>query len=197
MTQVKRAQRKLCSNKSVEDGEAVIFKSIVIAFDGSAHASKALDIAADIAEQNHSRVGVIYVIDSAHMGMPGDLRRLGEIEHVIEPAPRMVINFESAPPMLMDSITRAREDSQAVMSQFADYLVEQARKSLSEATSAEVETSVVVGDPAQEIVNFARQRQADLIITGCRGLGKLKRLVLGSTSQAVTQQSDCSCLTVK
>lgn len=125
------------------------------------------------------------------------MRRLGEVEHVIEPAPRLALRFDNAPPEVLSSMQRAREDSQAAMLQFAEYLVEEARKNLAEATRAEIETRVASGDPAEEIVDFARQRDADLIITGCRGLGKLKRLVLGSTSQGVAQLADCSCLTVK
>lgn len=125
------------------------------------------------------------------------MRKVGEIEHVIEPAPRLAVSFEHAPPTMMSAMAQARQDSQAAMLEFAGYLVDQARKSLAEATTAEVETSVETGDPAEEIVNFARAREADLIVTGCRGLGKLKSLVLGSTSQGVSRMADCCCLTVK
>ena len=70
-------------------------------------------------------------------------------------------------------------------------------ESAREAGASTVESKVVLGDPAEEIVAYARDRKADLIITGSRGLGKLKSFVLGSTSNKVTQLADCSCLTVK
>jgi nucleotide-binding universal stress UspA family protein len=60
-----------------------------------------------------------------------------------------------------------------------------------------VVTEVLVGNPAEEIISFAKSWEADLIVTGRRGFGKLKSLLLGSTSNKITQHAECSCLTVK
>ena len=75
-----------------------MFKSIVVAFDGSDYANRALEIASSLAQQGQVSLGIIYVIDSSHMRIPDDMRRIGEIEHIIEPMPRLVVNFEQAPP---------------------------------------------------------------------------------------------------
>jgi nucleotide-binding universal stress UspA family protein len=48
-----------------------------------------------------------------------------------------------------------------------------------------VETMVVAGDPAQEIVRLARESDVDLVVMGARGLRTLGRLFLGSVSEAV------------
>jgi nucleotide-binding universal stress UspA family protein len=61
----------------------------------------------------------------------------------------------------------------------------------------EVHTTVVQGDPATAIIKQAKRRNADLIIMGSRGLGKVKELFLGSVSRKVCNLSQMNCLTVK
>ncbi|MCP4391227.1 MAG: universal stress protein [Gammaproteobacteria bacterium] len=174
-----------------------MFKSIVVAFDGSALASRALDIGIDLAHQNEIPLGIIYIIDSSNMHIPEEMRKMGEVEHLIDPAPRMVLNLENAPVTMMSSLAQADADSQAAMFQYADFLVEHAAKGANEAGVVEVEVKTVLGDPAEEVVAFAKHRQADLILCGCRGFGKLKSLLLGSVSHKIAQIAECSCLTVK
>ncbi len=174
-----------------------MFKSIVVGFDGSAHASRALEIGAELAARDDLPLGIIHVIDAAHMHIPDEAREMGKIEHLIEPAPRMVVRFENAPAAMMSSMAQAHEDSQTAMFQYADFLVGEAVRNCRDSGAMRSESEVKLGDPADQIVRYARERGADLIITGSRGLGKIKRLVLGSTSQKIAQLAKCSCLTVK
>jgi len=53
------------------------------------------------------------------------------------------------------------------------------------------------GDPAREIIELAREREADLIVTGTRGLGSLDRLLLGSVARNVLIHSGASVLVVR
>ena len=173
-----------------------MFKSIVVAFDGSDYANRALEIASSLAGQGQVSLGIIYVIDSSHLRIPDDMRRMDEIEHIIEPMPRLVVNFEQDPGLL-NTMGQASQDSRKALLEFGEYLVKQAAGYAREAGVERIERKVVLGDVAGEIVNFAANRKADLIVTGSRGFGKLKGLLLGSTSSKVTQLSQCSCLTVK
>ena len=43
----------------------------------------------------------------------------------------------------------------------------------------------VYGDPATEILRYAREAEADTIVMGSRGRGRLAGLLLGSVSQKV------------
>jgi nucleotide-binding universal stress UspA family protein len=54
-----------------------------------------------------------------------------------------------------------------------------------------------VGDPADEILKAAKQFEAELIVMGARSLGTMERLVLGSVSTKVIQESACDVLIVK
>ena len=59
-----------------------------------------------------------------------------------------------------------------------------------------VERLIREGDPRQEIIAAAAKWGADLIIVGTHGHGRLARLLLGSTAEAVVRSADCPVLTV-
>jgi nucleotide-binding universal stress UspA family protein len=52
------------------------------------------------------------------------------------------------------------------------------------------------GDPKREILHAALELDADLIVTGARGLGGFEGLVLGSVSRAISKAAPCSVLVV-
>jgi len=174
-----------------------MFKSIVVAFDGSVHAGRALEIGARLAAQEQVPLGIIYVIDSAQMQIPTEMRKMGEVEHVIEPVARRVVDFQAAPVNLVNTMNQASADSEKAMLQYADFLVGQARRSALDCGVEDVDARAVLGSPAEEVVDFASERNADLVICGSRGFGRLKSLLLGSTSHKIAQLAECSCLTVK
>jgi nucleotide-binding universal stress UspA family protein len=60
----------------------------------------------------------------------------------------------------------------------------------------DVERSVVVGGPAAEIVSAAREPGVDLVVVGARGLGPIRRWLLGSVSEHVLHHADCPVLVV-
>jgi nucleotide-binding universal stress UspA family protein len=55
-----------------------------------------------------------------------------------------------------------------------------------------IETMVVDGQPKEVIVEEAEKWGADLILIGSHGYGSVKRLMLGSVSQAVATHAPCS-----
>lgn len=61
----------------------------------------------------------------------------------------------------------------------------------------EASASVLAGDPAHEIVEAARQRDTDLVITGTRGLHGIDRLILGSVARNVAMHAPCSVLVAR
>lgn len=58
-------------------------------------------------------------------------------------------------------------------------------------------TQLLDGSPAEAILNHAIATGADLIVSGRRGMGTLKGLVMGSVSQKLTSHSRCPILTVQ
>ena len=61
----------------------------------------------------------------------------------------------------------------------------------------EVESEILEGDPATEILRVARQRDAALIVVGSRGLGRIAGALVGSVSSAIVRRADRPVLVVK
>lgn len=59
------------------------------------------------------------------------------------------------------------------------------------------ELEIVTGDPAEEIIRLANIHKADLIVIGSRGLTGISRILQGSVSSQVVEESTCSVLVVK
>jgi len=53
------------------------------------------------------------------------------------------------------------------------------------------------GDAATEIIEYVKEQQVDLIVTGSRGLSRIKAWLLGSVSRKLVHYSGCSVLIVK
>ncbi len=60
----------------------------------------------------------------------------------------------------------------------------------------EAEPRLLHGDPGRAICRCADEVDADVIVIGTRGLGGLKRAVLGSVSDHVVRHAPCAVLTV-
>ncbi|MCE4627813.1 MAG: universal stress protein [Desulfurococcales archaeon] len=60
----------------------------------------------------------------------------------------------------------------------------------------EVETHVVIGDPAESIVDIAKDFDVDLIVVGRRGLSGIERLFVGSVTRKVLERTDRDVLVV-
>lgn len=58
------------------------------------------------------------------------------------------------------------------------------------------ETVLLKGDPAHEILKYAKDTEQQLIIIGSRGLSGIKEMMLGSVSHKVSQLSKCPVLIV-
>ncbi|WP_163537019.1 universal stress protein [Gracilibacillus sp. YIM 98692] len=48
-----------------------------------------------------------------------------------------------------------------------------------------------------KICKYAKEKDIDLIITGSRGLGSIKKFLLGSVSNGIVQNAECRVLIVK
>ena len=148
-------------------------KRIMVAVDGSEHAHRAVDMAADLAFRYEIPLSVVHVAAQPTMGhVPADLAIYQKLENVY--------------------VSQADAFDEA-----ARHIVERAAERARQAGATKVETIVESGDPAATIVRLAKDVGADLIVMGSRGLGSVAGLLLGSVSHKVGHAAPCAVLTVR
>ncbi|AEF96800.1 universal stress protein [Methanotorris igneus] len=70
-------------------------------------------------------------------------------------------------------------------------------KKMAEEHGVNVKPEILEGVPANEIVEFAEKKRADLIVMGTSGKTGLDRFLLGSVAEKVIRNAHCPVLVVK
>jgi len=60
-----------------------------------------------------------------------------------------------------------------------------------------LDTKLVEGDPAREIIRIAGDEKYDLVVMGTHGRGFLERVLLGSVAERVVRKAPCPVLTLR
>jgi nucleotide-binding universal stress UspA family protein len=151
-----------------------MIRKILAAIDGSEHAWKALDLAADMAGQHGAQLIVLHVV--RFEPLPEALRAFAEAEQIsVEEEEGRYLYARS----LGDRLTRSAETRAR-------------HKGVSEVVGRTVD-----GKPAEQILEVAGSEGIDMIVMGSRGLSDAKALFLGSVSHKVANRATCTCVTVK
>jgi nucleotide-binding universal stress UspA family protein len=161
-------------------------KTIVIGYDGSDAAERALGRAADFAQAFSARLVVVSVSDLATVPATSGFEPTAEL---VPPAVAGPVAPGGTVP-LPEPVPAPPEPEELARRQ-----LERARMSLA---SREVETEYVVelGDPAERLLEVADQRDAALIVIGSREHGFLDRLLSRSVDEAVARRSERDVLLV-
>ena len=144
-----------------------MFRSILVGFDGSPHAERALSEAVAIARADHATLTVLAVVPD-----PSPLTGMGSL------------GFGGA------SFALAESELEHDYATHLDAAVEALPSDLS------VTKLLVHGRPGPAIVHEAREGHHDLVVVGSRGRGELYSLLLGSVSRHVLQASPIPVLVV-
>ena len=67
---------------------------------------------------------------------------------------------------------------------------------ITDSLSTQVRTLLRIGDPGKEICAEAKASGIDLIVMGYRGLGWIKRTIMGSVATHVLHETPCPVLIV-
>jgi len=173
-------------------------KHILVATDGSDTAMRAVDLAAEIAAKFEAPLTVAHAI---HFGRPPEeLARMAEVEHLVDRAKaRAPVDFPNVPDTMLGlfSDTRPEGDSMRLVTMIGEEIMERAADRARELGAKTVDTRSAVDDPAEGILSIAENVGADMIVIGHRGLGRLKRVVLGSVAQKVLSHAECSVMAVR
>jgi nucleotide-binding universal stress UspA family protein len=169
---VARAVAKRCERPVLVAREPTNrLREVIVAVDGSDHATHAAQFA-------------------ARLPLPEDTERT--FLHVVRP---QMANPED---LYLDPKAHAAGTAEVRQKQGerGAAILEEARRRLADG-GARAATELRVGDAATEILRFANERHADLIVAGARGVSLLEGLLTGSVADRLLKDARCSVLIVR
>ena len=177
-----------------------MFKTIVVATDGSEHADKAIAVAADLASKYDAEITLLHVLLRRNAA-DTDLGRIMDLSTMPEDARKAYADYNATahkaglsggeygsvlppiPPEILKTV--------------GDAVIANAEKIARDHGASRICRVVSEGDPARSILSQARDCDADLIVMGTRGLSDLQGFFVGSVSHKVSHLAGCTCITVR
>ncbi|MDW3223851.1 MAG: universal stress protein [Paracoccaceae bacterium] len=147
-----------------------MFRQIIVGLDGSEKAKKGARFAFDLARHYSGTVTLVHVPHAETAAFV-----LGALAGY-----HAAITMPS-----FDEIERAGQK-----------VLDDALKIAADVGFEAVKTHMPHGDAATEILLHADEIEADLIVTGRRGLSGISSVVLGSTTQRINHLAKCACLSM-
>jgi nucleotide-binding universal stress UspA family protein len=156
-----------------------LFKKILVAVDGSESASRAANVALELADKLKAELIILHAVNAPSSYRGSGLPSLGSM----------------APPA----------ESQAVIDAYYSNAKEVAMRimsgTISDAKKRGVNVKTVIPEGVtsvvETIINHASKENADLIVVGTRGLGGFRKLLIGSVSSGVVTHAACPVLIVR
>jgi nucleotide-binding universal stress UspA family protein len=153
------------------DPMSIFPTKILLATDGSKEAQLAFASAADLSEKTGSELHVVYV---GHMPL---------------------VSYESPGATTLDPDLSGRMQESA--EQETRTMLEEQMQRVGKTGGELAEIHARLGRPDAEIVGLADELGAGLIVLGSRGLGPLRRALMGSVSDSVVRHAHCPVLIVR
>ena len=150
-----------------------MLKRILMATDGSARAQKAATQAIELAKSCGTELNVISVVDS------------GSPRSAIDIDPYDIVDEDTA---ILDKLDEEKKKPEMA---FVKRIVEMAAD---EGLSAGSE--VRIGNPAEEILAYAKESSSDVIVIGSHGRGAIASAVMGSVASSIVHKGDLPVLLV-
>lgn len=145
-----------------------LFRRILVCTDFSENSLPARDKALALARSFGSELMLLHVVNPRLLGYPA---------------------FDDHIPIDWTDIQRSIDE---IVRENLDQSLSECRKVVPETTA-----HLCSGEPAVEIVPFAKKHNVDLIVMGTHGWTGFKHLILGSTAENVVRTAHCPVLTVR
>ena len=147
----------------------ISLKNIVVAYDGSEQSKKTLDYACWFAAESRAIIHIVLVLRL----VPSSVL-FGVENHGVDYSKTLGILAEKT---IREKLSEARR--------------------FCEEKKLQVIAKAFFGNTVEEIINYAKLCQADMVICGTRGLGGFKGLLLGSVARELVTYSPVSVMVVK
>jgi nucleotide-binding universal stress UspA family protein len=150
-----------------------VYGSIVVGTDFSETAAQAVQQAAEIAKAFGAKLHIVTAF---------------------KPAMTTSIAASSLEAMAAGGAEFLAEADSKIADEVDSMLGQMAKKLAADGVS--VKTYGCAGEPADALIDVAETAKADLIVVGNRGMGGVKRFVLGSVPNKISHHAQCSVLIV-
>jgi len=165
-----------------------VYKRILVPYDGSRPANHAVKHAFNITNMcvmhaTAKEIHLLYVVQEIHVPPSYNYG--------------MRLYSYSLRELTKTTPEYVKEVYQDLKNKAMDMLKAKSRKYLKESGDIAIKTHVILGDPADKIIEFANGENMDLIIMGNVGLRGISRIkALGSVSRRVSEMASCPVLLV-
>ena len=147
---------------------------VVLAIDGSEEASRAAEAAVELCEKTGSELHVVHVGEDFYLTAVTDLDLVAQT-WVAQEYVESEANFEQLAREVLDAEVEKVEAAGGTVAQ----------------------AHLRVGRADAEIIDLAEEIGARLVVLGSRGLGGVKRALMGSVSYSVVRHAHCPVLVVR
>ncbi len=146
-----------------------MIRKILVPIDGSEDSERAVDFAIDLAKKYGAKIIGLHVVE--HVKVPKDFQAYAAEEGIERPT----VEY---------------------MRRVAEHVSDKCEKKV-KASGLPCEMVIDEGPVVDKIVAQARNQGIDLTVIGTRGLGAVKRTLLGSVSQGVSAHAPCPVVVVR
>ena len=146
-------------------------EKILLATDGSENSRKAIDFGVEMARRYAAKVYLLHVVASKKI-------------------PQEVLEYVKAEDI---------EDTPAsvYLDKLGKKIIDKCELDVRSKGCEDFQTIIIRGNPAEMILEIAKEKDVDAIIMGSRGLGSITGTLLGSVSRKVSNVAECTCIIVK
>jgi len=173
-----------------------MIKKVLIATDGSEHATKAVEFGSDIAARYDAEVVLVHVL--LRHEVPADMKRIVAAERTSAqpPQPSAVMSAVDIANILNlgGDLTPLPDAALATIGQ---RILDRAESVARDHGVETVDKRIEDGKPVDRILAVAKDTDANLIVSGARGLSDLQALFVGSVSHKLSHLAPVTCLTVR
>eukprot|EP00163_Fabomonas_tropica_P012396 TRINITY_DN23681_c0_g1_i1.p2 TRINITY_DN23681_c0_g1~~TRINITY_DN23681_c0_g1_i1.p2 ORF type:complete len:153 (-),score=55.66 TRINITY_DN23681_c0_g1_i1:317-775(-) len=141
-------------------------RKVLIPVDPSNESEKAFDWAFDNVIRENDKVIILHVYPAGIPGYSGLMAATGHVD--------------------LEFVTKVEREAQAAAEALAVKYVKRAHKK-----GYEAEYIVTSGSSKDVICDTVQERNVNLVVMGSRGLGKIKKALLGSVSDFVVRHAEC------
>lgn len=159
----------------------MLYRSLLVAYDGSEPAQEALvvakDLIGDLADATMHILSVI-PLGAVGVGVESPIEPIGSVQQIFPDMGTYEALLHNAKESTIQSV---REDVKEQLGDVKCHVSIQA---------------IAASKPATGICEYAADEKVDMIVMGCRGRGGLRGMI-GSVSYSVLHEAECPVVTVK